>query len=315
MGKTQQYKKGWMTGIKAYITRNRMGELLVRAGFLTTTELRRALSLQSSSRRPLGEILIENGMVSRPQLARVLVKQQTLRALVALCFLLGSLSINSKKAQADLKELPTSISLTQDATLSAQFNDIAAYPGLFGTDEERSLNLSPFTKWTGMLKRFEQEMASPSSARVFNAWKANLHSIQGQSLRVMASKVNDLVNKAPYIVDSKNWGQSDYWATPVQFLRDGGDCEDFAIMKYVALRALGVPESRMRVAIVHDNEKSIPHAVLVVYTDDGAYILDNQIKSLVDGERAGRYRPIFSINRTAWWLHTQPSATVLASAQ
>jgi predicted transglutaminase-like cysteine proteinase len=288
---------------------------MVRAGYLKAQELRRALSLQAQAGRPLGQILIESGLVSRPQLARVLVKQHTLRSLVALCFVLGPLTVSSKKASADIKELPAGISLMQTVSLSSQFNDLASYPGLFGTDEERSANISPFTKWTGMLNRFEREMASPSSARIFNEWKANLHSIRSQDLRVMADKVNNLVNQIPYIVDSKNWGQSDYWATPVQFLRDGGDCEDFAIMKYIALRALGVPESRLRVAIVHDNEKNIPHAVLVVYTDEGSYILDNQIKRLVDGERPGRYRPIFSINRTAWWLHTQPSATVLASAE
>ena len=68
-------------------------------------------------------------------------------------------------------------------------------------------------------------------------------------------------------------------------------------------------------AIVQDTVKNIPHAVLVAYTDEGAYILDNQIKSLVDAERKGRYKPIFSINRQAWWLHKTPNRTVVASAE
>jgi predicted transglutaminase-like cysteine proteinase len=61
--------------------------------------------------------------------------------------------------------------------------------------------------------------------------------------------------------------------------------------------------------------KNIPHAVLVVYTEDGTFILDNQNEDMLDGERAGRYRPIFSINRQAWWLHSAPGATIVASAQ
>jgi predicted transglutaminase-like cysteine proteinase len=55
--------------------------------------------------------------------------------------------------------------------------------------------------------------------------------------------------------------------------------------------------------------------VLVVYTDEGAYILDNQSRSMLSATNGGRYRPIFSINRTAWWLHTAPARTILASAQ
>ena len=131
----------------------------------------------------------------------------------------------------------------------------------------------------------------------------------------MVQGVNRLVNENRYIVDKRNWGKSDYWATPVEFLKRGGDCEDFAIAKYTALRSLGFPEERLRVAIVQDTVKNIPHAVLVAYTDEGAFILDNQIKSLVDAERKGRYKPIFSINRQAWWLLKTPNRTIVASAE
>jgi predicted transglutaminase-like cysteine proteinase len=138
--------------------------------------------------------------------------------------------------------------------------------------------------------------------------------MKGRSMKSMAEGVNRLVNQKKYIIDKRNWGKSDYWATPVEFLQRGGDCEDFAIAKYTALRSLGFPEERLRVAIVQDTVKDIPHAVLVVYTDEGAFILDNQIKSLVDAEVKGRYKPIFSINRQAWWLHKSPSKTIVASA-
>ena len=57
-----------------------------------------------------------------------------------------------------------------------------------------------------------------------------------------------------------------------------------------------------------------PHAVLIVYTDSEALILDNQSETVLDSARTDRYRPIFSINRQAWWLHTAPQ-TVLASAE
>ncbi|MCB1839662.1 MAG: transglutaminase-like cysteine peptidase, partial [Alphaproteobacteria bacterium] len=91
---------------------------------------------------------------------------------------------------------------------------------------------------------------------------------------------------------------------------------DFAIAKYVALRALGVEEARLRIAIVHDKLKNIPHAILVVYTSEGALILDNQNKEVLNSDALRtRYRPIFSINREYWWLHTAPESTLIASAK
>jgi predicted transglutaminase-like cysteine proteinase len=186
---------------------------------------------------------------------------------------------------------------------------------LFGSEEKKSGNLKPFTKWTEMFDRFDKELKTAKAQGAIDKWQKQLRKFEGLPLKSMADKVNDFVNESRYITDSKNWGKSDYWATPVQFLQRGGDCEDFAIAKYTALRTLGVPENRMRIAIVHDNLKNIPHAILIVYTDKGPYILDNQQDKMVSAERFQRYRPIFSINRQAWWLHTAPSTTVLASAE
>ena len=148
------------------------------------------------------------------------------------------------------------------------------------------------------------------------AFKSQLETLRGLPASKMIAGVNDIVNRVPYINDSNIYGQSDYWATPVEFLKNGGDCEDFAITKYVALRALGVPEERMRILILQDMQKNIPHAILVVYTDNGPVLLDNQIKSVTSVDRVSHYKPIFSINRDGWWLHTKPkgSVTVVASA-
>lgn len=95
--------------------------------------------------------------------------------------------------------------------------------------------------------------------------------------------------------------------------RGAGDCEDYAISKYASLRALGVPEDRMRIVILQDTAKNIPHAILAVYADNGILILDNQIKTVKRDTEISNYRPIYSINRQGWWLH-KSSGTVLASA-
>lgn len=306
------YKRGLLKSVIILFERQRIGELLVSKGLITPPQLREALRIHNRTHQPLGQIFVAQSLISKPQLSVILMKQSVLRACAALLFCTVSLSGGVKKARADLiKDVPAQVELV---SLRADFAQMASYPAFYGTEEKRSTNLSAFTKWTAVFERFEQQLKRNDSSRIFDEWLENLRDVQGQSLKAMADRVNDLVNEKRYIVDSKNWGQSDYWATPVEFLQRGGDCEDFAIMKYAALRSLGVPEERLRLAIVQDTRKNIPHAVLVVYTDQGAYVLDNQTQYLLSAEHGSRYQPIYSINRQAWWLHTAPSATVVASA-
>jgi len=307
-------KKGrFLSQVKTFISRQRLGELLVLKGLISPQNLKSALQIQKEKNLPLGQVLIEEGAISRTQLNYILLKQQILRYVAGAILVLASMGVG-QRANADIvRDVPAKISLT--STANSAFSPMRAHPEVFETRERKSSNLKAFTKWTEMFERFDRELQAGKGYQELQIWRAELSRYQDASIRVMAQRVNDYVNKTAYVVDQKMWGKSDYWATPVEFLvRGAGDCEDFAIAKYTALRALGVPDDRLRVAIVHDNVKNIPHAVLIVYTESGPVILDNQIKTLVSGEIAGRYRPIYSINRTAWWLHTAPEATVVASA-
>ena len=59
----------------------------------------------------------------------------------------------------------------------------------------------------------------------------------------------------------------------------------------------------MRIVIVQDLNLKVAHAILAVYVDGTIKILDNQIKQVVDAETIRHYRPIYSVNEDAWWLH------------
>lgn len=305
-------KRGFLTSLKCMITRRRLGELMVLNGIITPKQLKSALHAQKETKLPLGQIFIKKNFIKHHHLVFILTKQYVLRYSAAFLFVFFTMNSGfSKKARADvIQDVPAKMALTDVFNYGA----MTSYPALFETEEKRSENLKAFTKWTKMFDRFDSELKNTGNNKIVRKWQNQLIRYEGLNLKTMAGRINELVNKQRYISDTKNWGKSDYWATPIEFMKRGGDCEDFAIAKYTALRALGVPEERLRVAIVHDNEKGIPHAVLVVYTDQGSYVLDNQIKTLVDAESQGRYRPIFSINRQAWWLHTTPS-TVVASVQ
>ncbi|HIL29090.1 MAG TPA: hypothetical protein EYG18_07460 [Micavibrio sp.] len=302
--------RGLMTKMKALLARKRLGELLVMNGVLTPKELRYALHTQKTDGRNLGRILLSQNLVTRRDLYNTLGQQFSLRCLAwTLGIFLTFSSFGIKPARAgSIKDIHGQMSVVSEA-----FTKVSSYPALFGSDERRSSDLKAFTKWTSMFDRYEVAMKQPLNKRTIDAWKRSLSEFKDLPMDTMVERVNTFVNQTDYIVDSRNWGKSDYWSTPVEFFQRGGDCEDFAIAKYASLRALGFPENRMRVAIVHDIQKDIPHAVLIVYTDTGAKILDNQNPKAEDARYVDNYRPIFSINRDAWWLHTAPQNTVVAS--
>ena len=112
--------------------------------------------------------------------------------------------------------------------------------------------------------------------------------------------VNRFINGRQWHIES---GAHDDWRTLTDFLTYGGDCEDYAIAKYFALRQIGFAADDVRVAIARDSEASAFHAVTVVRIDGRIYFLD------VDGaprRSESNYRFLFSINENAVWDHVTP---------
>lgn len=187
----------------------------------------------------------------------------------------------------------------------------SARPPLFGSTETKATSLKAFRKWTGMLDRQVHEQTlydRPCTVRAFRRcelpeWQALLAELKGRDKLAQIEAVNAFMNRAPYITDPVNYGLPDYWATPLQFLIKDGDCEDYAIAKFISLRTLGFANDDLRIVVVDDLNLGVPHAVLVVYVDGKAMVLDNQIPKVVRAETIRHYRPIFSINEEAWWLH------------
>jgi predicted transglutaminase-like cysteine proteinase len=182
---------------------------------------------------------------------------------------------------------------------------------LFGTTSVESRNLQPFPKWTDMLRRYLEERGQePGSCEEtrFNAchrqrWEALIESLKGLSLEEQLDRVNVEMNRHRYVLDMANWGVRDYWATPFQFFRKDGDCEDYAIAKFLTLKLAGVDPARMRIVVLQDLNLRVAHAVLAVYEDDRIRILDNQIRQVVDADAIRHYQPMYSINETSGWLH------------
>jgi predicted transglutaminase-like cysteine proteinase len=100
----------------------------------------------------------------------------------------------------------------------------------------------------------------------------------------LARKVNTTINRrVREISDVRQYRVAELWALPT---RRGGDCEDFALLKKKTLITHGIPAERLLIATVLDRKKR-PHAVLVMRTEKGDFILDNQTNRIVPWNKTG----------------------------
>ena len=136
-----------------------------------------------------------------------------------------------------------------------------------------------------------------------------LRNVAGQVAGFSDAEMLDLVNRTvnsamTYRSDSAVWGVGDHWATPIEMARKGaGDCEDFAIAKYWLLRSLGVADEQLQMVLLQDTRRQLFHAVLVVHTASGAYVLDNVTNRLQLDTAYAQYQPIMSFTGDRNYIH------------
>lgn len=280
---------------------HRIGDLLVKKGLITEQQLREALEESLETGEKIGKVLISRGYISSFQLYHRILRQWQLRfgtiAIIFLTQIAVPITVYSDNSFLG-DDFKLSYSIKNSET------DNQAYLGIFGYKEFKSGDLSAFKKWTGAIEKYDEQIKTSSalSSRVM-IWKDVIDNLKHSSDLDKIVGVNNFINRFRYVNDSDNYKKSDYWATPIEFISKGGDCEDFAIAKYASLKALGFLPSQMRITIVQDTIKQIPHAVLVIYLEGKTFVLDNQDKQVEETTHVTRYKPIFSINSSGWWLH------------
>ena len=126
--------------------------------------------------------------------------------------------------------------------------------------------------------------------------------------------VNRFFNRWPYKLDREIYGRSEYWATPAEFMVRSGDCEDYSIAKFFALRQLGLRNDEMRVVIIYDSLRALGHAVTAIYQDNDILILDSLSNLIVSHSRYKQYIPQYSMNETTRWAHVDRKRKIPRSA-
>jgi predicted transglutaminase-like cysteine proteinase len=150
----------------------------------------------------------------------------------------------------------------------------------------------------------------PTAAANAVALQQVIASVTGKDDAAKIKAVNDFYNqRLAYMEDIDNWGQVDYWASPLESLGKGaGDCEDYAIGKYFTLTSLGVPHAKLRMVYVRASIAGAPngfvaHMVLAYYPTPEAepLVLDNLQPDIhLAGERPD-LSPVFSFNAEGLW--------------
>jgi predicted transglutaminase-like cysteine proteinase len=131
--------------------------------------------------------------------------------------------------------------------------------------------------------------------------------------RARLGEINRAINLAIRpMTDLAQFGQEDVWSSPLAtFDRGAGDCEDYAIAKFVALRMAGIAAEELRIVVLADTLRGEGHAVAAVRLDGRWLILDNRRMALVEDIAFRNYRPLFVIDQSGVMKYSD--APLLAS--
>jgi predicted transglutaminase-like cysteine proteinase len=192
-------------------------------------------------------------------------------------------------------------------------------PEPFGLYAFRAPDGQLWTKWRGLEAELANEMKRVEACRAdmkncggeakrFVLIADEVKSRQG---RARLEVVNRLMNGAiRYVSDAQQHGTPDRWTAPLAALAaEQGDCEDFAIAKFAALREAGVTEEDMRLVLVRDTKIRIDHAVLAVRHEGEWLVLDNRRPFVTDTMELKHYMPLFALDRDGVKLFAAPFAS------
>jgi predicted transglutaminase-like cysteine proteinase len=135
-----------------------------------------------------------------------------------------------------------------------------------------------------------------------------IDTVKSKSGRTALDEANRAVNASlRYMSDQLQFGEADRWTTPLaSFATAVGDCEDYAIAKYVALREAGFPRDDLQLVLVRDRAAWQDHAVLLARIDEHWLILDNRHSELLEDIDAVTLTPLYAINHRGVRLFATP---------
>jgi predicted transglutaminase-like cysteine proteinase len=197
----------------------------------------------------------------------------------------------------------------------------AAGEALFGSTEISATKLTALPQWARVLSKMKTERQqfracldneAACAAAGLRSWREVATQARGKPELEVLKTVNGYFNRWPYKVDREVYGVSEFWATPQEFMKRSGDCEDYAIAKFFVLRDLGYGNDKLRIVILMDRIRRIGHAVLAVYALGDILILDSLTDLIFSHKKYRHYVPQYSMNETTRWAHFYGNNTTAA---
>jgi predicted transglutaminase-like cysteine proteinase len=185
--------------------------------------------------------------------------------------------------------------------------DAAGATPLFGMDTEPVADGDLPIKWRRVevsLTRDFQAMAECHANAPCSAAARRLLDLSaegaGRSGRARVGLINRAVDLAiAPASDETQWGVPDRWSDPLETLQSGrGDCEDYAIVKYVALLQAGFARNDVKIVVLKNLFPNEDHAAVAVRVEGQWLILDNRTLTLVQDTDVVRTIPLFVLDQS-----------------
>ena len=174
--------------------------------------------------------------------------------------------------------------------------------------------VQPFLKlWRDVMNRHVPEKAFGNSISaltppVLAQWGNLAKLMPAWTAEKKLQNINGFFNRWDSKSDRANYEVEEYWASPEEFLEKGGDCEDFAIIKYLALRYFGWPEQDLWLLLLRENKSGEHHAALAAKTGEKIFILDNLSRPVYllipEKQYLRNFTPLYGINGLGMWMLT-----------
>lgn len=140
-----------------------------------------------------------------------------------------------------------------------------------------------------------------------------LSTAQNKTAWQQVQLINDWVNNSiKQSDDVAIWGKRDFWASPLEVIaKAAGDCEDYAVTKYLLLREIGIPSEQLFLSHVDYEYQNAPHMVLIYFnhSDHGYYVLDNIITHVKPSQIRRDLTYKFSFNESTVFAGSPPELT------
>jgi len=138
---------------------------------------------------------------------------------------------------------------------------------LFGEFTQEDFMMQVSDSWHAALGRQKALMQNSESRAQMQKWLSQFDYLKNKPIEKRVEDISWAVNRymsftSDYVLDK----QLDYWAAPIESVTRGeGDVEDYALLKYHALRYVGVPEDHLYIAVVGPQAKNYyDHQILLV---------------------------------------------------